>query len=186
MRSATNDKILEATRELLISHGVHGLTVEGVATQSGVAKTTIYRRYRSKHDLALAVLLRMVQEIVAVPDLGSTRDELIAFVNGSVRILGATLMGRVMQGLVSDLAIDRELGSRFREQIVSTRLAEVRRLLGLGVKRGALRPDIDATLVHDMLFGPVYYRLLLSGEPLHDDLARDIVDTILPSLAATR
>jgi AcrR family transcriptional regulator len=185
MRSATNDKILEATRALLISHGVHGLTVEGVATQSGVAKTTIYRRYRSKHDLALAVLLRMVQEIVAVPNLGSTRDELIAFVNGSVRILGATPMGRVMQGLVSDLAIDRELGSRFREQIVSTRLAEVKRLLDLGVERGELRSDIDATLVHDMLFGPVYYRLLLSGEPLHDDLARDIVDTILPSLAAT-
>ncbi len=110
---------------------------------------------------------------------------MIAFVNGSVRILGATLMGRVMQGLVSDLATDRELGSRFREQIVSTRLAEVRRLLDLGVKRGELRSDIDAALVHDILFGPVYYRLLLSGDPLHDHLARDIVDAILPSLAAT-
>jgi hypothetical protein len=53
----------------------------------------------------------MVREVVAVPDLGDTRAELIAFVDGAVRILGATMMGRVMQGLVSDLATDAELGT---------------------------------------------------------------------------
>ncbi len=184
MSSDTDDKILEATRELLVSDGVGGLTVEGVATRSGVAKTTIYRRYRSKHDLALAVLLRMVQEVVAVPDLGDTRAELIAFVNGAVKILGSTLMGRVMQGLVSDLATDHELGSAFREQIVAARLAEVRRLVDRGIERGDLRTGIDCVLVHDLLFGPIYYRLLLSGAPLDDRLAERIVDSVLPSLAA--
>ena len=41
---------------------MHGLTVEGVAARSGVAKTTIYRRWRSKEDLALAALLEVIQE----------------------------------------------------------------------------------------------------------------------------
>jgi AcrR family transcriptional regulator len=44
-RRARNDQaILAATRELLEEHGVRGLTIEGVAVRSGVAKTTIYRR----------------------------------------------------------------------------------------------------------------------------------------------
>lgn len=184
MRPETNDKILGATRELLAGHGVQGLTVEGVAAQAGVAKTTIYRRYRSKHDLALAVLLRMVQEVVSVPDLGDIRAELVALVNGAVNILGNTLMGRVMQGLVSDLATDDSLAADFRERIVATRLAEVRRLVDRGIERGQLHAEIDYELVHDLLFGPVYYRLLLSGAPLSDDLAQRIVDAVLPSLAA--
>ena len=104
--------ILDATRELLAEGGVHGLTVEGVAARAGVAKTTIYRRWRSKDELAFAVLIDMVEQFVATPDLDDTRDELVAFVAAAVRILGTTLMGRVMQGLVSDLAADPELARR--------------------------------------------------------------------------
>ena len=58
----TEEAILEATREILATAGVQGLTIEGVAARSGVAKTTIYRRWRSKHDLALAVLFVMVEQ----------------------------------------------------------------------------------------------------------------------------
>jgi AcrR family transcriptional regulator len=183
--SVTDEKILDATRELLVTHGVHGLTVEGVAARSGVAKTTIYRRYRSKNELALAVLLHMVKTVVAVPELGETRAELIAFVNLAVKVLGSTLMGRVMQGLVSDLAADPALAEAFREQIVAARLAEVRRLIDKGIERGDVRPGVDYELVHDLLFGPVYYRLLLSGSALDQDLAERIVDAVMPWLSPT-
>lgn len=183
MRAQTVEKILAATRELLVEGGVRGLTVEGVAVRSGVAKTTIYRRYRSKHDLALAVLLRMVEEVVSVPDLGDTRAELVTFVAGAVKILATTMMGRVMQGLVSDLAADPQLGASFREQVVSKRMAEVERLLARGMQRGEVRGDVDPVVVHELLFGPVYYRLLLSGGPLDEPLAAQVVDALMPWLA---
>jgi AcrR family transcriptional regulator len=186
MRSDTDERILQATRELLIELGVGRLTVERVAARAGVAKTTIYRRYRSKHDLALAVLLRMVNQIVSVPDRGDTRTELIEFVNGAVTVLGSTLMGRVMQGLVSDLATDSTLAEAFRGQIVAARLTEVRRLLDQGIARGDLRSDLDYELVHELLFGPVYYRLLLSGAPLDAALAQRIVDAVMPALRQQR
>jgi AcrR family transcriptional regulator len=178
--------ILEATRQLLIEQGVHGLTMEGVAARAGVAKTTVYRRYRSKHELALAVLLDMVEQVVAVEDTGDTRAELIAFVGGAVRVLESTLMGRVMQGLVSDFATDPALGKAFREQVVAARLTEVRRVLDRGIARGDLRPGLDPELVHELLFGPVYFRLLLSGAPLDAGLAERIVDSVLPGLAPNR
>ena len=175
--------ILDATRELLAEGGVHGLTVEGVAARAGVAKTTIYRRWRSKEELALEVLIDMVERFVATPALDDTRAELVAFVGNAVRILGTTLMGRVMQGLVSDLAADPELARAFRQRVVATRVAEVERLVERGIARGDLRLDSDRELLHELLFGPVYYRLMLSGRPLEDGLAERIVDAVLPAFA---
>jgi AcrR family transcriptional regulator len=180
----TEAAILAATRELLSKCGVRELTVEGVAARSGVAKTTIYRRWRSKDELALAVLIDMVQTVVAIPELADTRAELIALVRGAVKILGQTLMGSVMQGLVPELATNSALASAFRNQVVALRLGEVERILQRGVDRGELRPDVDAGLTHDLLFGPVYYRLFLSGEPLDKTLAVRIVDAVLPALRA--
>jgi AcrR family transcriptional regulator len=182
--SRTETAILDATRELLAESGVQGLTMEGVAARAGVAKTTIYRRWRSKDELALAVVIDMVQNVVATPDFGDTRRELISFVNASVKILGSTLMGRVMQGLVSDLATDPELARGFRERVVSMRVAEVKRLIERGIARGDIRPDADIELAHELLFGPVYYRLLLSGAPLDRKLAERIVDAVLPAFRA--
>ena len=183
MRESKHAAIIDATRELLAEGGVKGLTVEGVATRAGVAKTTIYRRWRSKDELALAVLIDMVEQIVSVPEAGDTRAELVAFVDGAVRILGSTLMGRVMQGLVSDLAADPELAKAFRGRVVAARVAEVRRLAERGIERGDLRPDADIELLHELLFGPVYYRLLLSGAPLEAGLAERVVDAVLPAFA---
>jgi AcrR family transcriptional regulator len=179
---ATDRKILDATRELLVEGGVRALAVEGVAARSGVAKTTIYRRYRSKNELALAVLIDMVRTVAAVPDLGDTRAELTRFVRATVKVLAESLMGRIMQGLVSDLADDAELAAAFRDRVVALRMSEVRRIVQRGQQRGDVRLDADVDLVHDMLFGPVYYRLLLSGAPLERGLADAIVNAIYPTL----
>jgi AcrR family transcriptional regulator len=149
-----------------------------------VAKTTIYRRWRGKDELALAVLIDMVEQVVSTPDLGDTRAELVTFVDAAVTILGTTLMGRVMQGLVSDLATDPDLARAFRERVVARRLAEVQRVFERGIERGDLRPDADCELAHELLFGSVYYRLLLSGAPLDEGLAERVVDAVLPAFAA--
>ncbi len=175
--------ILDAARELLAEAGVRELTVEGVAARSGVAKTTIYRRWRGKDELALAVLIDMVEKVVSTPDLDDTRAELVSFVDAAVKILGSTLMGRVMQGLVSELATNPDLASAFRERVVAMRVGEVRRLVERGIERGDLRPDTDIELVHELLFGPVYYRLLLSGAKLGKGLAERIVDAVLSAFA---
>ena len=115
--------------------------------------------------------------------LGSAHAELVAFVDRAVDILGSTLMGRVMQGLVSDLATNPMLATAFQEKVVGRRLAEIQRVVERGIARGDLRPDTDHELVNELVFGPVYYRLLLSGAPLEQGLAERIVAAVLPALA---
>ncbi|MDX6207488.1 MAG: hypothetical protein QOF39_3545 [Frankiales bacterium] len=181
--SRTEAAILEATRELLSESGVRHLTVEKVAARSGVAKTTIYRRWRSKEDLALAVLIDFVQSIVAVPRGDGVRSELVALLRGAVNSLGTTVMGRVMQGLVSELATNEDLSRAFRERVVALRVGEVRKIVQRGIERGELRPDTDVDLLHELLFGPVYYRLFLSGGALDRKLPAKIVDAVLPGFS---
>jgi AcrR family transcriptional regulator len=184
--AAAEAKILAATREILVEGGVRSLTMEGVAARAGVAKTTVYRRHRSRDDLAMAVLIDMVRTVTAGPDLGDVRTELVHILRATLDVLRTTLMGRVMQGLVSELAVDPRLSEAFREQVVALRIAEVGHVLARGAERGQLRPDLDVGLVHELLFGPIYYRLLLTGEPLEPSFADRIVDAVLPALVSQR
>lgn len=177
-RARTEKLILDATREMLAEVGVNGLTVEGVANRSGVAKTTIYRRYRSKTDLALAVLLDSVEYLGTTPDVGDTYAELAEVVDRTIELLSSTLIGRIMQGLVSEIAADPELALAYRERVVNRRVADVRRLVERGISRGDLRPDVDAEMLTDLLLGPIYYRFFLSGSPLDESFGVRLVSTL--------
>lgn len=174
--------ILEATRSLLAEGGVRGLTVEGVAARSGVAKTTIYRRWRSKKELALLVLIDMVdRQARSVRDRGDTRAELVDFVHEAGTTLDTTLMGRVMQGLMSDLPADPAFAKAFRERVIGLRDAELTRVLRRGIERGDIRPDADLGIASELLFGPVYYRLLLAGKRHDRAFAESVVAAYMAS-----
>jgi AcrR family transcriptional regulator len=182
-RARTDKAILDATRELLAEGGVRELTVERVSARSGVAKTTIYRRWRGKHELALAVLIDMVENVVSTPDLDDTRKELITFVDSVVRAFASTPQGPAMQALVSEIATHPDLGRVYREQVVEPRRETLRPVIERGVARGDLRPDTDLRIVHELLLGPVFYRLLLSGPPLDRKLSESVADAVLDAFA---
>jgi len=172
--------ILDATRELLADGDVGALTVEAVAARSGVAKTTIYRRWRDKWELALdAVMIDMLPRFDEPVDVGDTRSELVTFIDSVVRTLAAPPFGPAMQALVSQIATDPGLARVYREQVVRPRLAQLAPVIARGIARGDLRPGTEVRSVHELLLGPVFYRLLLSGAPLDRTLGPRLVDDIL-------
>jgi AcrR family transcriptional regulator len=179
-RARSDQAILKATRELLDEHGVRGLTIEGVAERSGVAKTTIYRRYRDRDELALAVLIEMSEAFRAPPDLGDTRKELLAFVKEATEVI---LRGGVVEGLASEIATNPELSQAYRDRIIKIRWDEIATIIARGVKRGDLRSDTDVRVAHELLIGPLTYRLLFSGLPLNRRHARQVVDAVMAAFA---
>ena len=184
--------ILDATRELLAEGGdVGSLTVEAVAARSGVAKTTIYRRWRDKWELALdAVMIDMLPGFSNPVDVGDTRKELITFVTSVTKMLSSRPYGAAMQGLVSQIATEPQLARVYREQVVEPRRAQLAPVIERGVARGDLRPDTDVRLVHELLVGPIFYRLFFSGGPIDRKLGVHLVDGILdgfsPAAKGTR
>ena len=191
-KERSRQAILDATRELLAEEGsVRTLTVEAVAARSGVAKTTIYRRWRDKWELALdAVMLDMVPIFVDMVrfdepvEASTTRAELHTFIDAVIKVLASRPYGPAMQGLVSEIATNPALARAYRERAVEPRIVQLQQLIDRGVERGDLRPDTDVRLLHEFLLGPVFYRLLLSGQPLDRNLADRLVDGILSGFAA--
>ena len=177
--------ILDATRELLAEEGgVRALTVEAVAARSGVAKTTIYRRWRDKWELALdAVMIDMLPRFDDPVDVGDTRQELITFIDPIVKFLASRPYGPAMQALVSVIASEPELARAYRERVVEPRRVQLAPVIERGIARGDLRPDTDVQLLHEFLLGPTFYRLLLSGGSLDRRLAARLVDGILAGFA---
>jgi AcrR family transcriptional regulator len=177
--------VLTDALEQLAVGGVKGLTIEGVAARTGISKTTLYRRWRSKEDLALAVLLEMARMATDTPATAEhLREGLIRYLDAVISILRDTLFGRVMQGLTSDLATDPDMAAAFSREVVALRQQHLAELVRHGIESGELRAEVDLPLVQELLFGPVYYRLLYSRLPLELDLAERIVDAVLPGLSA--
>ena len=177
--------ILDATRELMSAEGgVRTLTVEAVAGRSGVAKTTIYRRWRDKWELALdAVMIDMLPRFADPVDVGDTRKELITFVDSVTKLWASPPYGPAMQGLISEIATEPELAREYRERVVEPRREQLRPVIERGIARGDLRPDTDFRLVHELLIGPILYRLLLSGPPLDRKLTTSLVDAVHDSFS---
>jgi AcrR family transcriptional regulator len=163
------------------------LTVEAVAARSGVAKTTIYRRWRDKWELALdAVMIEMLPRFADPVDVGDTRKEFLTFVNSVVKALASSPYGSAMQGLVSEIATDPKLGRVYLEHVIEPRWQQLQPVIDRGIARGDLRPGTELRLLHELLIGPIYYRLLFSRQPLDPKLGQRLVDTILESFAPRR
>jgi AcrR family transcriptional regulator len=182
-RSRTERLVLDATWALLCEGGCGNLTVEGVSARSGVAKTTIYRRYRSKNDLALAVLLESMGDLGTAPYLKKTATEFERLVSKTADAMSTPEVGRIMKGLVSEIAQDPEVAQVFRERLLNQRVEDVRLLTERGVGRGELRAGLDPEMVTDLLFGPLYYRLFLTGSPVDRNFTKRLVRVLMPALA---
>jgi AcrR family transcriptional regulator len=174
--------ILAATQELLVEQGYRELTIEGVAARAGVGKQTIYRWWPSRAALVLEAYLAGSDAIAPPPEAGSAREDVRALLDWLVAVLAQPIGGRVVAGLVADLPHDRELAERFHQDVVPARRGAMLAALERGRERGEIRADADLELAVDSLHGAVFYRLLLSGEPLDAEFTQQLVEQVLEGL----
>jgi AcrR family transcriptional regulator len=183
-RDARADRaILEATRELIAELGVNGFRTEDVAARAGVGKGAIYRRYRTKNELVTAAIAALVDEEIAVPDTGSTRADLLILMREAVALYRGSAAGRLMPNLIGAIAQKPELARAVRDGFLASRRGALSKVLRRGVERGDLRPDLDLELALDVLGGPLFYRLLVTGGLLDEQLAEGVTDLILRGFA---
>jgi AcrR family transcriptional regulator len=178
----TDRAILKAARELIAEVGVEFRT-DDVAARAGVGKGAIYRRYTSKDELVAAAIGALVNEEIVVPDTDSTRDDLLVLMREAVELYRGPGAGRLMPNLVGAMARTPELANAVREGFLSGRRAALSEVLRRGVERGDLRPDLDLELALDVLGGPLFYRLLITGGPIDEALAEGVADLILNGFA---
>ena len=176
--------IITATQELLVERGYRELTIEGVAARAGVGKQTIYRWWPSKAALVLEAYL-VGQDAVPPPaEEATVGEDIRALLRWLIAVLVEPTGGRVVAGLVGDLQHDAVLAEGFHRDVVPARRAAMLSALARARGRGEIRADADLELAVDTLHGAVFYRLLLSGEPLDDAFAERLASQVLAGLAA--
>jgi AcrR family transcriptional regulator len=178
--------IVSATQKLLVERGYRDVTIEGVAARAGVGKQTIYRWWPSKAALALEAYLAATDAPPAPPPRGSTRARVRLLLDWLVGVLERPTGGRVVAGLLSDMQHDAELAERFHVDVVPERRRAMLETLERARDAGELRTDADLGVAVDALHGAVFYRLLLSGEPLDRAFTARLADHVLGGLARPR
>jgi hypothetical protein len=93
--------------------------------------------------------------------------------------------GRVIAALITEAQTDAAFADLYRERFVEPRRAQVRPILLRAIERGELPATTNIELALDLLYGPLYHRLLHGHAPLNERFLRDLVDTVLAGLAAT-
>jgi AcrR family transcriptional regulator len=178
---ALDDRILDQVLALLGSHGYAGLTLDELAARSGVAKTTILRRWPSKAAVAAAGVERLALQSVAPPDSGTLRGDLHTLLHGAA----ATFVrgpGRFVPRLISESGHHPEI-TDLLHTVIHTRRQGYRRVLALAVARGELAPTVDQELLIDLLIGPFWTRLLITRDPVTPEYLDANIDAVLTAFS---
>lgn len=148
-RRAVDEAIAESTLRLLRTGGPRSVTVEAVAADSGVAKTTIYRRHRDRRDMLSAALARMT-----TPEPLSTQADAPQRLRWLIRHAIATVdEGIGFGGFASLLSEDDPLFSKLFRKILVDQRSKLADVIDAGRADGSFRADIDAESLIDAIVG---------------------------------
>ena len=146
------------------------MDIDELAARSGVAKTTVLRRWPSKAAVAAAGVERLALQSVAVPDSGTLHGDLHALLHGAVDTF-ARGRGQFVPRLLREAGHHPEI-TDLLDAVLHTRRQAYQRVLARAVARGELDPSADQELLIDMLIGPLWTRLLITRDPI----TREYVD----------
>src|ERR1700712_137209 len=171
--------IFVATRRLLDETGYHGLTVEGVAAEAGVAKTTIYRRYPTKALLVLDAMTQAALDTpVELPDTGTFRDDMVAvalLIRGELAPSSPSSVGAALLG---DASRDPAVAERLRA-FADLRFENGRPIYERAIARGELAPDADWRILVEMIVGWMFHASIVNRRQPDDDTLTEAVDRLL-------
>ena len=163
----------------MAERGYRGMTIPAVAEAAGVGKPTIYLRFPSKFELAMAALTTL-PVVEGPPDTGSTRSDLLALLRErqeAIERVGLSILGAVLVEEVEH----PELLERYQDQLLHPVANSIRVALQRGIERGQVRADADLDVLVNLLYGAQLSQYLI-GEPTPPDWAERVLDVLWASI----
>ena len=173
--------ILRAAREILEDGGITSVTMEGIAARAGVGKPTIYRAWPNAHAVAMAAMMEAED---TAPKLARTRSA-VADLKRQLRGVAAVFasrIGRQVTSMIASASSETELSKVFRNHFILARREEGRAFLARAIEQREIRAAIDVDVALDMIYGPIFYRLLMGHAPLDGKFTDAVADHALKGL----
>lgn len=178
-----DSRILQATLAILSKEGYFGLTLDSVAKRTGIPKSTIYRRWRSKGQLFAQAVSGSLEFGNSFIDTGSVVGDLSAILKRDREAAKRPGLADSVLGLLIEARSDPTVISLLR-QIMQKRSQNYMLAFQHGIARGEIDPNADLNGSLSMLLGLFWHRLLSGSGSLDDSacerLARQLVEGIQP------
>ncbi|SDW11916.1 TetR/AcrR family transcriptional regulator [Paenibacillus sp. CF384] len=155
--------ILAVAYELLLECGYEAVTVEKIAKQAGVSKATIYKWWPNKAAVVADGFFEAAANQMPIPDTGSVMED-IRIHASNLALFMESKEGNIITELIGQGQMDESLMQIYREYYVKPRRMESAMILTRGISRGELSHELDVNSSIDLIYGPLFYRLLVSGE----------------------
>src|SRR5437868_7976642 len=175
----TRERALAAAARILRRDGYARLTMERVAAESGVAKTTLYRRWPSKAALCMDLYLEISARELSMPDTGSVAGDLRHIANRVVHLQTRTVAGPAFLGLIAEAQVNPDTRTAFLAEFAERRREVTRAVLRRAIQRREIRANTDIDLFIDALGGAVTFRLLQGHAPLTTKFTNALVTLLL-------
>ena len=163
--------------------GFEALTMEGIADRTGVAKTTLYRRWPNVSALVMDAFLSEVMRAAPIREKATARESFAA----SMKLLARAYrgqQGKIMKPLLGRAQVDERLRDAVKTRWVEPRRQIAREIVRRGIANGELRAGLDPDVVLDALYGAIYHRLLVpyNDAGISDSYIDAVVDTVFGGL----
>jgi AcrR family transcriptional regulator len=175
--------VLDAAADLALE-GAAAVGVDAIAARAGVSRTTVYKWWPSAAAVLLEGLLDRTHETLEAPASATTSEALAEYLAGLIALIRDTPAGALLRGLIAASVPDSAVRAALVDDWLAPRRAAVVELLTVGEQRGDVREGLDHQVVADVLFAPIYYRLMFEHAPLTDALAGQIMAVCGPGIAA--
>jgi len=173
----TTQRIHEAVIQLLIEGGHDACTFQNVARRAGIERSTLYRRYPSRWAMLGEAYAAQYAGELAVEPSDSFAADLKSHLTKVADILNAPL-GIAMVAAAAVARTDpeaRKVAGRFWQ----FRLKEQEGFVAAAIRRGELPSAIDREALFAAADGPLYFRMLVVGAPIDEQLIDRVVADVL-------
>ena len=178
-RDPSRDGVIRAAiLRLLADVGYGALTMDAVASEAGVGKATIYRRWRTKQDLVVDTISDLNRAEASPPDTGSLEGDLRHMLRSLVTVItGPT--GAATLSLLSTVPHQPALAEAFHNGPLAVWRQSFEDIWARAEQRGEVRPGLAGSVAAETTSALLVQRWLLTGKPVDDAYADEVLDTVV-------
>jgi AcrR family transcriptional regulator len=164
--------------------GYGRLSIDAVAKRAGVGKAAVYRRWRSKLDLTVALVSKFAVAAIDVPDTGNLRNDVRQYLSNGRAALMHPLARTIIPDMLSEATRTPELAAVLGEAVREPRRAKAAELFERAIRRGELPPETDIGLAMDLMAGPLYWRLAVMQVEVTDEYCDRLATAVVAAVKA--
>jgi AcrR family transcriptional regulator len=160
---------------------IEEITVDAIAEESGAGKATVYRWWQNKAAVLIEAFRERISKVLPFPDTGDFRQDVRLQLQNFTEVIYWGRRGKVFRSFIAGAQADAEIATAFRENWIRPRRAEARKLFERYLADGTARADLDPDLAVELVFSPLYYRLLTGWGEITPEYLDKLVDQVMPA-----